>query len=171
MIEYNEVQIAEITKFVKNIYYANGRKLDEGYLPMWIREIINTNTDMRTLHKAEQEIIRKGITPKIFEVCEVIKNCNDVLSLPPITKCNICNSKGYVLGIKFEKNGIYAGYKAALKCICGNLNDSTMLTMIPDATNNNKTPTKDGYYRIFPSIVEETEYLDKVEANGWRDVR
>ena len=39
----------EILKFLKNIYYAKARKLNEEYLEIWIREIRATDADILTL--------------------------------------------------------------------------------------------------------------------------
>ena len=138
---------------------------------MWIREISNTGANIQTLHKAEQEIIRTGTPLKILEVCEIIKNCKETLVLPPKTKCNYCDSKGYVIGLLFDNSGTYTGYEAALNCVCGNARTMGMLTMFENSADNHKTYCRDGYYRIFPTIVEKFAYLDKVYANGNYDLR
>lgn len=167
MVGYNE-----ITKFVKNIYYANGRKFDESYLPMWIREISNTGVDIQALHKAEQEIIRNNVPLKIFDICEIIIENKQAIALPlpQKTKCEYCNGKGYVIGLRFETNGKYTGYTAALNCCCDNPHLPNVTTMTPNAATNHKTVVKDGYYLVFPSVVEKFAYIDKVFANGGYDI-
>ena len=76
-----------------------------------------------------------------------------------------------MLGILFDHNKVYTGYEFALNCVCSNACLTNAKIMKEDTSNNHKTPCKDGYYRIFPSIVEKFEYLDKVEKNKWRDIR
>lgn len=163
--------VDEITMFIKNIHIAKDKYLNEDSLPMWIREILNTKADIGTLQKAEMEIIREEVPLIINEVCKVINKNKPILALPPKQKCDYCNGKGYVIGLLFDTNRIYTGYRKALNCCCGNATMVNMLMMKEDISNNHKTQCRDGYYRIFPTIVEEFAYLDKVEKNNWRDIR
>ena len=163
-----------IIKFVKNIYYAKGLKFDEDYTTMWIREITATGASAVDLQNAEIEIIRENIPPRIHDVCEcIIDKMN--LNRPKITykpkQCPYCNGKGYVIGLRFETNGKYTGYTAALNCCCDNPHLLNVTQMTENTSTNHKTDVKGGYYLIFPSIVEEFEYLDKVYANDNWDIR
>lgn len=173
MLSYNETMLKAITKFLNNIYYAKGRKLDTAYLPMWTREIVETGATEKELNKAEVEIIRNNTPLIISEVCEVIRNNKTIISLP--TKkvdCPYCEGRGYVTGLRFETNGKYTGYRVALNCCCGQKPQANMLVMREDLSNNHKTETANGgYVLVFPTIVEEYEYLDKVYANDNWDIR
>lgn len=163
--------VDEITQFVKNIHIAKDKYLNEDSLPMWIREIINTKASIEDLQKAEVRIIREDIPLVINDICEVIRSCKPIIALPKSrTKCSYCNGKGYVIGLKFDNKGEYTGNEFALNCICGNACLTNSAIMKEDTSNNHKTPCKDGYYRIFPSIVEKFAYLDKLKANKWRDI-
>ena len=163
-----------INKFIKNIYYAKGLKFDEDFTTMWIREITATGASAVDLHDAEIEIIRENIPPRIHDVCESIR---EIMSKtrPKITykpkTCPYCNGKGYVIGLRFETNGKYTGYTAALNCCCDNPHLPNVTPMTPNAATNHKTEVKNGYYLIFPTIVEQFNYLDRVYANDNWDIR
>lgn len=166
VLSYNE-----ILKFINNIYYAKGKTFNADFMPMWSREILATNASIAELQKAEIKIIRDNVPLVVKDVCEAIVSCKEVVALPPKQKCDYCHGKGYVLGILFDHNKVYTGYEFALNCVCGNACLTNVKIMKEDTSNNHKTPCKDGYYRIFPSIVEKFAYLDKVEKNNWRDIR
>lgn len=163
--------VDEITLFIKNIHIAKDKYFNEDSLPMWIREILNTKADIMTLQKAEVRIIRENIPLVINDICDVIRDCKPILALPPKIKCDYCEGRGWVSALKFDNNKNYTGYEVALNCVCGNAKATNMLVMREDASNNHKTPIRDGYYRVFPSVVEKFKYLDKLEANNWRDIK
>ena len=173
MSGYNSVAgYNDIVKFLKNIYYANGKRFDENFTTMLVREITATGAKVSDLQKAEVAIIRESVPLVVNKICDVIR---ENIELPKIeytkVSCNYCNGKGYVIGLLFDFKGFYTGYRVALNCVCGNAHTPNMLMMKEDISNNHKTPCKDGYYRIFPSIVEEFAYIDKLEKNNWRDIR
>lgn len=168
----NSTMLKAITNFLNNIYYAKGRNLDTAYLPMWTREIVATGATIPELNKAELEIIRENVPLIISEICDVIRRNKTAVALPPInTDCPYCEGRGYVHGLKFEKNGKYTGYRVALNCCCGSHPTPNMAVMREDLSNFHKTETATGYVLIFPSIVEEFAYLDKVYANDDYDLR
>lgn len=164
--------VDEITQFIRNIHIAKDKYLNEDSLPMWIREILNTKASIEDLQKAEMKIIREDIPLVINSICEIIRDCKPIIALPiSKTKCGYCDGNGFVIGLKFDKEKRYTGYEVALNCCCANGLNANMQVMKEDISNNHKTDCKDGYYRIFPSVVEKFAYLDKLEANNWRDIR
>ena len=166
--------VDEITMFIKNIHIAKDKYLNEDSLPMWIREIINTKVDIATLQKAEIVIIRENIPLVVTDICDCIReqiNLNKPRLVYNKVKCPYCEGRGWVEGLKFEKNGKYTGYRVALNCCCGNKPTINMAVMKEDLSNLHKTETRDGYVLVFPSIVEEFAYLDKVYANNDYDLR
>ena len=166
--------VDEITMFIKNIHIAKDKYLNEDSLPMWIREILNTKADIETLQQAEVRIIRENIPLVVTEICDVIReqiNLNKPRLVYNKVKCLYCEGRGWVEGLKFEKNGKYTGYRVALNCCCGNKPTPNMAVMKEDLSNLHKTEIRDGYVLIFPSIVEEFDYLDKVYANDNWDLR
>ena len=167
--------VDEITMFIKNIHIAKDKYLNEDSLPMWIREILNTKADIVTLQKAEIRIIRDNIPLVVTEICDVIRE-QKALDAPKLVykkvDCPYCEGRGYVTGLRFETNGKYTGYRVALNCCCGQKPQANMLVMKEDTSNNHKTETiNGGYILVFPTIVEEYEYLDKVYANDNYDLR
>ena len=166
--------VDEITMFIKNIHIAKDKYLNEDSLPMWIREILNTKVDIATLQQAEVRIIRKNIPLVVTEICDVIReqiNLNKPRLVYNKVKCPYCEGRGWVEGLKFEKNGKYTGYRVALNCCCGNKPTINMAIMKEDLSNLHKTEIRDGYVLVFPTIVEEFAYLDKVYANDNYDLR
>lgn len=168
MLGYNE-----IISFVNNIYYAKGKKFDTTFSPMWTREILNCDVSIEELHKAEVRIIRENIPLVVSDVCDIIKQCKEVVSLPPTkTKCPYCKGYGIVEGVKFDRNGKHissAGY--ALNCVCGNGHIINGLMMNEDKEHNHKTMCYDGYYLIFPEKYKEIEYMQRVKQNNGRDIK
>ena len=166
--------VDEITMFIKNIHIAKDKYLNEDSLPMWIREILNTKADIETLQQAEVRIIRENIPLVVTDICDCIReqiNLNKPRLVYNKVKCPYCEGRGWVEGLKFEKNGKYTGYRVALNCCCGNKPTINMAVMKEDLSNLHKTETRDGYVLVFPSIVEEFAYLDKVYANNDYDLR
>ena len=169
MVAYDET-----LRFLKNIYYAKGRPFDETYSAMWIREITATGASAIDLHNAEMEIIREDIPLRVFDICEIIRqkmNLNTKQLGYQKKPCKYCDGKGYVIGLKFETNGKYTGYTAALNCCCDNKHLANVVPMKEDINNHHRTEVKGGYYLIFPTIVEQFDYLDKVYANDNWDLR
>ena len=100
--------VDEITMFIKNIHIAKDKYLNEDSLPMWIREIINTKVDIATLQKAEIVIIRENIPLVVTDICDCIReqiNLNKPRLVYNKVKCPYCEGRGWVEGLKFEKNG------------------------------------------------------------------
>lgn len=164
----------EIKQFLGNIFYAKGKRFDDSFLAMWAREINETKASAIDLHNAEKVIIREGVKLEVVDVCGVIKeqiNLNKPKLVYKKVKCPYCEGRGWVEGLKFEKNGKYTGYRVALNCCCGNKPTVNMAVMKEDLSNLHKTETRDGYVLVFPSIVEEFAYLDKVYANDNWDIR
>lgn len=165
----------EIVQFLKNIYFAKDKRLENDRLPMWVRELNSINgINAQVLLNAEKIIIRENVGLEVLEVCDVIReqiNLNKPRLVFKKVKCPYCEGRGWVEGLKFEKNGKYTGYVVALNCCCGQKPQTNMMTMKEDVSRNHKTDTKDGYYLVFPSIVEKFEYLDKVYANDNWDIR
>lgn len=69
----------------------------------------------------------------------------------------------------FDKDGNYDDYTYALKCH-HNDKDDKVVKMVLNKETNNKTEIKDGYVLVFKDICEQEEYLEKVKANGWKDL-
>lgn len=162
----------EILKFLKNIYFAKDRKFDDSFLPMWVREITTLGASVADLHNAEIEIIRENVPLVVSEVCDVIReNIKRPMLEYKKIDCPYCKGRGHLEGLKFEKNGKYTGYTALVNCCCGNKPMADVMVMKEDNSNNHRTETKDGYFLVFPSVVEKFAYLDKVYANGNYDLR
>lgn len=166
----------EIVQFLKNIYFAKDKRLENDRLPMWVRELNSINgINAQVLLNAEKIIIRENIGLEVLEVCDVIReqiNLNKPRLVYKKVDCSYCEGRGYVTGLKFEKNGKYTGYRVALNCCCGQKPQANMLVMKENLSNNHKTETiNGGYVLVFPTIVEEFEYLDKVYANDNWDIR
>ena len=171
MLGYNEV-----LTFIKNIYFAKDKRVDESYLPMLVREINSINgINAQALLNAEKIIIREDVRLNVLDVCNVIReqiNLNKPKLVYNKVDCPYCEGRGYVTGLRFETNGKYTGYRVALNCCCGNKPQPNMLVMREDISNNHRTETANGgYILVFPTIVEEFEYLNKVYANDNYDLR
>ena len=167
MLGYNE-----IVSFLNNIYYAKGKKFDTTFAPMWMREILNCDVSVEELHKAEVRIIRENIPLVVSDVCEIIRQCKEVVALLPTNaKCPYCKGYGIVVGIKFNMSGRFVdsvGY--ALNCVCGNGHIIYGMIMNEDVQSYHKTLCKDGYYRIFTDIMKRNEYIKRVLQNGYKDI-
>lgn len=166
--------VDEITLFIKNIHIAKDKYLNEDSLPMWIREILNTKVDIESLQKAEVRIIRENIPLVVTDICDVIReqiNLNKPRLVYKKVDCPYCEGRGWVEGIKFELNGKYTGHKYMINCCCGQKQMPNTTIMKEDLSTNHKTEVKDGYYLVFPTIVEKFAYLDKVYANDNWDIR
>lgn len=165
----------EIVQFLKNIYFAKDKRLENDRLSMWVRELNSINgINAQVLLNAEKIIIRENVGLEVLKVCDVIReqiNLNKPKLVFKKVKCPYCEGRGWVEGLKFEKNGKYTGYRVALNCCCGNKPTINMAVMREDLSNLHRTETRDGYVLVFPSIVEEFDYLDKVYANGNWDIR
>ena len=159
-----------IAKFVKNIYYAKDRKFNEDFLPMWIREILITGADVKILQQAEAEIIREDIAPKIKDVCDVIMKHKRAVMIPLTSgDCRYCGGKGYVYAnLYFDKTGKFLSSNYTLACVC---NQKPITIQMQLNSDNNKTETENGYFRCFSDSVQQDQYLKKVIANNWRDIR
>lgn len=160
-----------INKFIKNIYYAKGLKLDEDFLPMWIREISITGADITDLQQAETEIIRNNIPPKIYDVCNTITKIKRSKLIPITTngKCKYCGGKGYVYtNLYFDKTGNFLSDNYALACICNPKPNCSQMQLNDD---HNKTFTDKGYFRCFANSLQQNQYLQKVAHNHWRDIK
>lgn len=170
MLGYNEV-----VSFIKNIYFAKDKRVDEAYLPMWVREINSINgVNAQVLLNAEKTIIREDVRLNVLEVCDVIKgqiNLNKPKLEHKKKECPYCEGRGWVEGLKFEKNGKYTGYTYAISCCCESKPILNSVVMKEDLSNNHKTDVKDGYYLIFPNVADKFSYLDKVYANDNWDIR
>lgn len=160
----------EIRKFVKHIYYANSKVLDEDYLAMWVREISNTGVDITDIRQAETEIIRNNIPLKIYDVCKVLKKNKESKMIPITTeKCRYCGGRGYVyLNLYFDTNGKLISDNYALACVC-NTNPITTQMCIND--DNNRTEGKRGYFRCFNTYMERENYIKQVKRNGGMDIK
>lgn len=164
----------EIKQFLGNIFYAKGKRFDDSFLAMWAREINETKASAIDLHNAEKVIIREEVKLEVVDVCGVIKeqiNLNKPKLVYKKVNCPYCEGRGWVEGLKFETNGKYTGHTYAISCCCGQKPIPNSVIMREDLSNNHKTEVKDGYYLVFPSIVEKFEYLDKVYANDNWDIR
>lgn len=159
-----------ITKFVKNIHIAKDKVLKEEAISLWVREIINTGADLIALNKAETEIIRNEIPLEISKVCKEIKKWADMNKIPATTgKCKYCGGKGYVyLNLYFDSTGKFLSDNYALACVCNNNSPATQMCINSD---NNRTETKDGYFRCFHNFMDQDNYLKKVKQNGGYDIR
>lgn len=163
----------EILKFIKNIFMANGKSItNEEFMQLWVREIRATEPNIADLINAETKVIREEVPLKISEVCKAIYGVKATVALPEKQKiyCKYCGGKGIVFGIKFDEQKRYNnGADYILNCVCGNSRNLQLATM-DENDQNNKTLCKDGYFLIFPTVTEKFAYLDKVEANGGRDI-
>lgn len=164
----------EIKQFLGNIFYAKGKKFDESYLPMYVREISNIKPTAIVLHNAEKQIIREDVKLEVLEICNVI-NSQINLQKPRLsyrqTKCPYCKGKGIVVGIKFDKNGKYIpSAEYAINCVCGSGHIVDSVTMQEDVESCHKVDCKDGYYRIFTDVIKKFDYLKRVAQNKGYDI-
>ena len=164
----------EIKQFLCNIFYAKGKKFDESYLPMYVREISNIKPTAIDLHNAEKQIIREDVKLEVLEICNVISSQinmqNPRLSYRQ-TKCPYCKGKGIVFGIKFDKNKRYTrSQDYVLNCVCSNKHIPNLIQMKEDKSSYHKTEVADGYFRIFKDVMQKNEYIKKVMQNKNYDI-
>lgn len=154
----------EIIKFIKSLYFIRDKRLNEEFLPIWIREISIRQPDIAMLKQVQNQLINDDtIQLTITSICKLIDQLKREITINALTynsqNCPYCHGTGIAtITAKFDNAGKFIGTNTALKCRCSQ-SKQNFLQMTDNAATNNKTQTDGGYYLVFETVVQRDEYL------------
>lgn len=145
---------------LEKIFASRCKPVSEKSLIIWITEILNAKFSNEAIEKATADFLDDDeLSLSLANFKRIVKNYES-----PTTEkkqfCPYCDGKGYVLGVKFGKDGkVVDEVDTVLNCVCGNRHFSNVLFMNEDNSNYHKTIVNDGYFLVFKDIVEKEKYL------------
>lgn len=157
----------EIIKFIKSLYFIRDKRLDEEFLPIWIREITLRQPNTTILNQVQNKLINDDtIQLTISSICKLIDQLKREITINALTyssqNCPYCHGTGIAtITAKFDNTGKFIGTNTALKCRCSQ-NKQNLLQMVDDDSTHNKTQTDGGYYLVFETVVQRDEYLKNI---------
>ena len=153
-----------ITKFVKSLYFIRDKKLNEEFLPIWIREISIRQPDITILNQIQSKVINDETIPlNVSSICKQIESIKKELTIKALSydskKCPFCHGTGIAsITAKFSKEGKLINTNTALKCCCSQ-SKQDFLQMNHDPQTNNRTETDNGYSLVFETVGQRDKYL------------
>lgn len=162
----------QIEEKLERLFASRLKNVSEASKTVWANEIIAKRFTDEVIDETIREMIEDDNAPMTLSTFFRIAKGKMPLINRKRVDCPYCEGRGYVLGIKFDKNGKYIeGADYGLNCVCGNAHVNGLAFMNEDLSTNHRTSTKDGgYILVFPSIVEKFAYVDKVYANNGFDL-
>ena len=162
----------DIEEKLEKLFSSRLKNVSEASKSAWAKEIIAKRFTDDAINETIREMIEDdGVALSLSSFFRIARG-----KMPNVNRkrldCPYCEGRGYVLGIKFDKNGKYIeGADYGLNCVCGNIHVKGLAFMNEDTSNHHRTMTSDGgYILVFPSIVEKFAYLDEVYANNGLDL-
>lgn len=162
----------DIEEKLEKLFASKLKNVSESSKSAWTNEIIAKRFTDDAINETIREMIEDDNVPMTLATFFRIAKSKMPSMRRQKMDCPYCEGRGYVLGIKFDKNGKYVeGADYGLNCVCGNVHVNGLAFMNEDLSNHHRTMTSDGgYILVFPSIVEKFAYLDEVYANNGFDL-
>lgn len=161
----------DVEEQLENLFASRLKNVSEASKSIWAKEILAKHYSDKVIYETIKEMVNDDNLPltlaSFFRIAKA--------KMPTVTRkrvdCPYCNGTGIVLALKFDGEGKYVeGADYGLSCVCANARQQGLTVMNEDTETNHKTVVKDGYYLVFPSIVEKFSYIDKVYANDGYDI-
>ena len=159
-----------IRKCVEKMFASRTKPMSEKTIEIWVEEIIMRNFSKEAIEKGTKEFIENEEYNLSLPIVLKLISGEMSYAIQHDKNCPYCEGRGWVEGLKFDKNGKYTGYTFALNCCCGSKPSANIMTMRENTNNNHKTECRDGYYLIFKTVVEKFEYIDKIYNNNGYDL-
>lgn len=167
-----------VEEILNNIFASRLKTVSSKNIGIWVREISDKKYSIDVLKKSEKYIIDNDDVPlTISSVCRVMNDYRKELSLKlPMSEnvpiCPICSNSGITqFVLKFDSYGLLVSNNYALSCVCGYKSTLLGLAQMQKNDLNNKTETKDGYFRIFDHWSKFEFYQKQLENNQNKDLK
>lgn len=161
----------QVEEQLENLFASRLKNVSEASKSIWAKEILAKHFSDVVISETIKEMINDdGCALTLASFFRIAKSKMPIVNRKKVD-CPYCEGRGIVSAIKFDKEGkMFEGADFGLSCVCGNASQQDLLVMNEDLDTNHKTVVKDGYYLVFPSVVEKFAYIDKVFANGGYDL-
>ena len=168
----------QVEEILNNIFASRLKTVSSKNIGIWTREISYKQYSFDVLKKSEKYIIdNDDVVLTIASVCRIMNDYRRELTpkLPEpkdVYICPFCENSGlahYIL--RFDSNGFFVSDNYALKCVCTRSNKNLNIVQFTKGEFNNKTETKNGYFKVFDNYVKWDFYKRQVEKNKNNDVK